>query len=59
MAHPSLPLVPRPCALPPAPQVRIYCFNHEFDTAGELVLESGSRSAAYHLAKQHEVGTGL
>jgi hypothetical protein len=43
------------CVEPVLFQVRIYCFNNEFDTAGELVLESGSRSAAYHLAKQHEV----
>ena len=35
--------------------VRVYCFNNELDTAGELVLESGDRAAAYHLAKQHEL----
>ena len=48
------------CALCGAPvtvcaQVRVYCFNDELETAGELVLESGDKAAAYHLAKQHEL----
>ena len=33
---------------------RVYCYNHDFASAAELVLESGDTSAAYHLARQHE-----
>jgi len=33
---------------------RVYCYNNDFASAAELVLESGDQSAAYHLARQHE-----
>ena len=35
--------------------VRVYCFNQDFDTATELVLESGDRASAYYLARQQEL----
>lgn len=34
--------------------VRVFCYNQEFATAAELVLENNDKSAAYHLARQHE-----
>ena len=38
---------------------RVYCYNNDFASAAELVLESGSQSAAYHLARQHEANGSI
>eukprot|EP00276_Gloeochaete_wittrockiana_P002244 CAMPEP_0184673476 /NCGR_PEP_ID=MMETSP0308-20130426/86689_1 /TAXON_ID=38269 /ORGANISM="Gloeochaete witrockiana, Strain SAG 46.84" /LENGTH=1407 /DNA_ID=CAMNT_0027120965 /DNA_START=36 /DNA_END=4259 /DNA_ORIENTATION=- len=34
--------------------VRVHCFRKEFTRAAEIVNESGSASAAYHLGRQYE-----
>ena len=37
--------------------VRILCFNGQLDKAAEIVEESGSKAAAYHLARRLSMDT--
>ena len=36
--------------------VRVHCHDQDFDSASEVVLQTGDKAAAYFLAQQHELG---